>query len=150
MELVWCNFPSQKGYQFALKQTAAFHSELNSTERRPGRINVMMRALDGDWEGDLGVRDKQTLLQLQLSLMGSFIKYQYPSPLLVYVLSQQCFHHLSQVLFEYLTFTSVKLIKYQMGIISGKRVNCCTDKSVKTVFSTPQTTTSCSLECHFW
>ncbi len=48
MELVWCNFPSQRGYQFAPKQTAAFYSELNCTERRPGGINVMMRALDGD------------------------------------------------------------------------------------------------------
>lgn len=45
-------------------------STLSCTERRPGRINVMMRALDGDWEGDLGVRDKQT----QLSLMDSFEK----------------------------------------------------------------------------
>lgn len=51
----------------------------------------MMRALGGDWEDDLGVYDKQTLLQFQLSLMGSFFEYQSPSPLFVhvYVLSQQ-------------------------------------------------------------
>lgn len=64
MELVWCSLPSQQGYQFALKQTAAFYSESNCTERRPGRINVMMRALDGDREDDFRVRDK--LLQFAI------------------------------------------------------------------------------------
>lgn len=72
MELVWCNFPSRRRNQFAVRQTRAFCLELSCVEWKPGRLNVMLRALGGDREGDLGVRDKQTSSQLHLSLMISF------------------------------------------------------------------------------
>lgn len=146
MDLVWCNFPSQQGYQFALKQTAALGSELNWTEAKPGRINVMMRAFSGDWEGDLEVCDKQCVLQLQLSLMDSFFKT---------TVSKPCVNSCS------LPTTPIQN-KLYLNMFYSCLVYCVRAFSGKHVFlilviqtrvwrqHSPQTTTSCLLHSHFW